>query len=282
MNLYDYPIKPENLMSIGEFAQRAKLTADQLRDYGDKGIFKPVLVDENTGHRFYAPQQLTTINFVRAMRKCGFSLKEIHELVEKRSPKALLNAFHKQQAELIKQINETRESLTLLTTYYELIYSSLEIDEDKISVEHMPEMIIHLGGYNDYSAERKFFDTYTVYLEKTAGVRRALPIGGFFSLQRWLEKPSNPDKFFTIDPLGSDKKPEGQYIVGYNRGYYGDAGTVPQRMRKFAEEHNLSFSGEIYYIYLQDEVCVNDPEMYLLQISAKIGKKKVPNTKHPL
>jgi DNA polymerase-3 subunit beta len=58
----------EQLLSIGEFAQRCGLSRSALRFYDQNDLLRPQLVDEETGYRYYAVEQLERAVLVRRLR----------------------------------------------------------------------------------------------------------------------------------------------------------------------------------------------------------------------
>jgi effector-binding domain-containing protein len=99
-------------------------------------------------------------------------------------------------------------------------------------------------------------------------------------MDEFLHQPSKPTRFFSIDPKGRQKKPAGLYLVGYTRGYYGQTGDLPQRMADYAMTNGLAFSGPVYNIYLSAEISEDDPDNYLLQVSASVSEpRRLPQTR---
>jgi DNA-binding transcriptional MerR regulator len=58
----------EQLLSIGEFAERCGLSRSALRFYDQNDLLRPQLVDEETGYRYYAIGQLEQAGLVRRLR----------------------------------------------------------------------------------------------------------------------------------------------------------------------------------------------------------------------
>ena len=71
----------EELMSIGAFAQRTRLSPKALRLYDELGLLAPARVDESSGYRFYDPGQLEQARLVAALRRLEMPLAEIKALV---------------------------------------------------------------------------------------------------------------------------------------------------------------------------------------------------------
>jgi effector-binding domain-containing protein len=99
------------------------------------------------------------------------------------------------------------------------------------------------------------------------------PIGGIYEdINVFLRAPSQPTRFFSLDPRGSDKRVAGHYFVAHHKGSYGEFGDLPQRMLASARTHNLSLSGPLYITYLLDEISLIDHTQYVSQIVVGVSK----------
>jgi DNA-binding transcriptional MerR regulator len=58
----------EQLLTIGEFAERCGLSRSALRFYDQNDLLRPQLVDEQTGYRYYAIGQIEQAGLVRRLR----------------------------------------------------------------------------------------------------------------------------------------------------------------------------------------------------------------------
>jgi DNA-binding transcriptional MerR regulator len=72
----------DNLMQIGEMAGFFNISVKALRVYEKMGIIKPVKVDERTGYRYYATDQVPQLNALLELKQLGFSLSEIKGLLD--------------------------------------------------------------------------------------------------------------------------------------------------------------------------------------------------------
>jgi protein phosphatase len=73
------------LLTIGAFARAARLSPKALRLYDELGLLKPVRVDEQSGYRYYSPDQLEAARMVAWLRRIGMPLATIAE-ISGRSP----------------------------------------------------------------------------------------------------------------------------------------------------------------------------------------------------
>lgn len=73
---------PDDLLTIGEFANLSDVPARTLRYYDEIELFQPAFVDPVTKYRYYAPSQLRRINHILALKDLGLSLEQIGQLLE--------------------------------------------------------------------------------------------------------------------------------------------------------------------------------------------------------
>jgi serine/threonine protein phosphatase PrpC len=65
------------LLTIGAFAQAARLTPKALRLYDELGLLPPAAVDPESGYRLYDPDQLEQARLIARLRRIGMPLAEI-------------------------------------------------------------------------------------------------------------------------------------------------------------------------------------------------------------
>jgi len=148
----------------------------------------------------------------------------------------------------------------------------------------MPEKKIILGKNNNLTDEVNFLRELIRFCNSVLEPRlnTSFPIGGYFeSMSAFLNEPSYPTRFFSLDPEGHDVKCAGLYLVGYTRGYYGQTNDLSKRMEMFAKKNGLIFSGPIYNTYLADEISISDPTQYLLQASASVIEARRVSSRRP-
>jgi DNA-binding transcriptional MerR regulator len=70
-----------DLLSIGAFADRTRLSRKALRIYDRNGLLRPAEVDPHTGYRRYRPDQLPAGRLIGLLRGAGLGLAEIGPLL---------------------------------------------------------------------------------------------------------------------------------------------------------------------------------------------------------
>lgn len=118
MTLRDSQVPNEmipNLLTAGEFAHLACTTKRTVLWYAQKGILKPIQVNEE-GYRFYEPGQIIDFQVILLLRKLGFSLEEIKAYLAKN--KSLKELFELKKQLVEKEIKRLQRSLIDIQTYY--------------------------------------------------------------------------------------------------------------------------------------------------------------------
>ncbi len=74
-------MKGVGMVSIGEAALRAGVSARTIRFYEQEGVIRPAVRTSNR-YRGYSDSDVQTLRFIRCARALGFSLKDVGSLVE--------------------------------------------------------------------------------------------------------------------------------------------------------------------------------------------------------
>jgi DNA-binding transcriptional MerR regulator len=261
-----------DLLSIKDFSAFTGVKQSTLRYYDDIGLFSPAFRGEN-GYRYYSPQQIITINMIKVFNDLDVPIREISELERCRTPESILSLLVGKEGLLETELRRVTRAYDIIRTLRRMIHYGIHADESKLAVQYMEEQPLILGEENDFSANKHFYTAFLKFCDKSNHLRINLdyPVGGYFSdMEEFSREPGQPTRFFSVDPHGVDMKPAGNYLVGYNRSYYGETGDLPERMTEYAKENNLVFTGPVDNIFLLDEICVKNPEDYLLQVSVPV------------
>jgi DNA-binding transcriptional MerR regulator len=71
------------LMTIGAFAERTRLSAKALRLYDRLGLVRPARTDPASGYRFYSADQVDGARLVALLRRLGMPLPVIADVLQK-------------------------------------------------------------------------------------------------------------------------------------------------------------------------------------------------------
>lgn len=71
----------DNLLTIGAFSRRSRLSLKALRVYDEMQLLKPTRVDPQNGYRYYREEQLEPARLIGLLRRLQMPLAEIAEVV---------------------------------------------------------------------------------------------------------------------------------------------------------------------------------------------------------
>ncbi|MCL2811385.1 MAG: MerR family transcriptional regulator [Clostridia bacterium] len=266
-----------NHFSINEFAEFSRTTRETLRHYDRIGLLRPESRGENN-YRYYSTAQLAVVNVIRTFQESGMTLDEIKRNNDIRLPEQTEEAFSHQVEKIDAIIEKWIQARKLLYTLQKVIRSAMNVNEEEITVQFMPAEAIILGGLNDYSRGRNDYDAlfsfYQYMHEKFPDLDMNYPVWGVFSQERikqgdWVW----PDRYYFYNPEGYDKKPAGQYVVGYMRGGYGHGDALYRRILDYIDKNGFEICGDAYEEYPLNEICITEENNYLIRVMIMVREK---------
>ncbi|MDR0853685.1 MAG: MerR family transcriptional regulator [Clostridiales Family XIII bacterium] len=262
----------KDLLSIKDFSKLTGIKQTTLRYFDDMGLFSPAVRGENS-YRYYSPQQIITINSINLLNELDMPIKRICEIERDRTPENIYAVLGDKEDELQAEIHRLQKSYNVITTLRKNIDEGLAAGNDQISIVKQDRQPIVIGDKNDFKGSTYFYDAFLTFCHDAPkkDIDLRLPVGGRFSdFSSFLNDGGRPATFFSVDPDGKDEIPAGKYLVGYARGYYGETAGLPERLDAYIRENNIETDGELYVIYLLDELSIHEKDNYLFKASVKI------------
>lgn len=147
---------------ISEFSKISNTPIQTLRYYDNLQLLKPKVIGEYNNYRYYTKEQVLKLEIIKKMKKMGFCLKEILEIMKQYDEKKLLSHKDKLQKEIANKIQYVKEIEKLIVKMQndhpnfekELIY----LTNNKERSENMKEK------YTE--AKAKLLECYKLYQEK--------------------------------------------------------------------------------------------------------------------
>ncbi len=129
------------MLRIGDFARLAGLSVRALRHYEAEGLLTPARVDERTGYRFYAYDQLAAIDQVLALRDLGFGLADIRALLSSRGDVQALGArLRRQRERLAAELARQAARLRKLDALQRAVAADPDAPELSVRVRPLPDV----------------------------------------------------------------------------------------------------------------------------------------------
>ena len=95
-----------NLMTRGELAKHGRVNRETIRFYERSGLL-PLPARSNSGYRLFAPAAVQRIRFIKRAQAVGFSLEEIHVLLDlKFAPEATCGDVREMVDDKISDIDQ--------------------------------------------------------------------------------------------------------------------------------------------------------------------------------
>ena len=287
----------KDYLSVKEFSKLSGIEQTTLRYWDDIGLFSPVKRDPDNNYRYYSPQQIISVNFITILSELNIPLKTIGELERERTPDKIVTLIEAHEKLLDMEMRRLREAYSVIHTRRELINHGMRleegfntighervesevvtkgaswVDEKAISILSLIERPYIRGPRNEWIEGGSFYEPFVNFCDSALDLRLNLnfPIAGYHdNIEGFLKAPGMPDYFVSLDPTGNRKRVSGKYLTGFHRGYYGEYGDLADRIKAYIETNKLRVSGPVFSTYLLDEVCLRDPDDYLVQVCVKV------------
>ena len=273
----------KDLLSIQEFSKLTGVESSTLRYWDEIGVFSPVKRDPETNYRYYSVAQILALNFVTTLSDLDVPLKTIAELRKERSPDDLLKVLEKKEREMDMELRTLRLRSSIIHARQELIRYGLKIgDENQVSVLRRESKALALWPRNEYKEGDTFIEPLAAFINQAPEhhINLGFPVGGYWSsMEAFINDPSRPENFFSVDPVGTHIRKGGNYLIGFARGYYSEMGDLPERMTAYIKDNSLNVSGPVYTMYLHEEISTLDQSQYLSQTCVAVSRSN-PRLKH--
>ncbi len=103
-------------MKIGEFAKMCGTKISVLRHYDKEKLLEPQHTDVYSGYRYYTSEQILAFYRINALKKAGFSLQEIREIISGRKTNKEIEAiFSQKEIEFLDALKNLKEAKLMMT-----------------------------------------------------------------------------------------------------------------------------------------------------------------------
>lgn len=139
-------------MKIGEFAKMCATKISVLRHYDKEKLLVPAYIDRFSGYRYYTSEQILTFHRITALKKAGFSLPEIKELISShKSNEEIAEVFSKREKTLLQTLEHLKEA-KLMMTNLQILFT------DKQAIAELPPDCIFIEACTLAEAQIKAAD----------------------------------------------------------------------------------------------------------------------------
>ena len=157
------------MFKIGDFSKLSRVSVRMLRYYDENDIFKPELVDEFTGYRYYSAYQIHRITTIVTLRDFGFNVLEIGEYLsaDKGEQEIMLQI---KKAQISDMIQEEHHKLNRITSAINNLFKENINMEFKVEIKKLPsyKMIALRDKISSYTHEGMLWGQISEYAEKNS------------------------------------------------------------------------------------------------------------------
>jgi DNA-binding transcriptional MerR regulator len=195
------------LLSIGRFSARCRLSIRSLRHYDTLGLLPPAYVDPATGYRYYAPDQVRQAQTVALLRSVDVPLAEIRQVVGAEDGDGTVRAVLDRHRDRLQE--RMRAAAELLTTVEVLIRRGGVMPYD-VTVTQVPGEKV--ATIREHATRQELGEVIPALIDEVLGVLQrqgVAPAGPPFVAYR---SPGD-DGAFDLEvgwPVGGVVRPEGR------------------------------------------------------------------------
>jgi DNA-binding transcriptional MerR regulator len=254
----------DGFLPIGRFAFVTGLTHRALRLYDERGLLVPAYIDDESGYRYYAPQQVRVGELIRRLRDADLPLDDVRLAIAE--PPRLPRLLEKHERRLLARIGEIERALALLRFLREReegVTVSPEIREVPARLAAVVEAQTAL--------DRIGADLPKAYGELMEELSRAGVVVAGPALAGYPDADFDPEAFnilagFQVDrelPRGAvatREFPGGRAVVATVHGSYDGITEGWQRVWAWLAEQGLRVRGMPYEVYRIDHMQAASPQ----------------------
>lgn len=263
--------------TVGEFAKLHGLKKQTLIYYDNINLFKPNIIDENNGYRYYTSDQLEVFDSILMLREIDVPIKEIKDFLDDRDSIKAIKLLKDQKKRLNSQVKNLQNRIKKLDNKIQIIENT-NINEDKVSFENLPTEYLAVQNVDNpcqlLDVDIAFKKLLHIVSENKYPYNHQL--GVMISLNNLYNKNYITADFVFV-PLYSKFKSEniiekksGLYAIAYHKGEYTKVGKTYELLLNKIKENNYIAIGNSYEYCILDSLTSSTSKDYITKIEIPI------------
>ncbi|WP_415971702.1 MerR family transcriptional regulator [Rhodococcus sp. 077-4] len=255
------------LLTIGEFSRITHLSVKTLRRYHESGLLEPATVDDCSGYRYYATDQVATAQIIRRFRSMQMPERDVRSIVSTPDPDARARLISEHLTRLERQLDDTRSAVTALRRLLDPVPPTIEVERvltEQCSVAAISEMVDASDVLDWYSAAMAEIDA--------AVMEPAGPAGGLYDNELFTEgrgtmtvyvptataPSSNRIRPMTLQPT--------ELAVTVHLGPHDDIDVTYGALGVYVETNGLKIAGPVREVYTVGPRDTENPTLWRTEI----------------
>lgn len=272
------------MLRIGDFSKLSRISIRMLRHYDEIGLLTPKSIDDATGYRYYAEEQLTIASRIAALKDMGFGLAVIGEVLRScDSPGALAAFLSAKQAELQAEAAEVNHRLLLLDTAVKWLRKGESVMDYSVSLKTLSERYV--------ASVRKVIPAYDqegmlwkILMEETAPLQMVdgTPCYTLAKFHDGEYKESNVDvevqksvkgNYRNTESVVFKTEPAVEIASSVYKGSYEQINAVNEAVANWVRDNGYTFAGPSFFIYHVSPHETQNPDEYITEVCYPVKKK---------
>lgn len=285
--------------SIGEVAEMCSVSIKTLRYYDQIGLVIPEFRNEESKYRYYSKQQMIKLFIIRQLRKLGFAVKEIKELLENLNVEEMEEAVNNRldaidseikELELRRAIGENlRERLKMggdILSRADGIFSDTYMDAmDNIQLEKIDEGTLYysreiMKNYCNSDVSLPQWISITDKCTELGLIRKSPIIVTYYAqpLEQFLMKDTDVEFGVLVDgdKDGKDFRKFGGFdaVTKIHVGKYSDAVNSHISMMQWINQNGYELAGPISEEFIVSPVDIDNEDEHITKIIMPVRKRE--------
>lgn len=244
------------MYKIGEFSKIVEITVKGLRYYDDINLMKPAFINEENGYRYYDDNNYKQAMWVKSMKKFGFTIKEIQDVLPNvHQDDDLTDYLLEKNEQIAEQINSMKKLQHLI---HDEIQTLKELGDVKMSMKaeiiEVPDMRVASVRYKGKYEE---VGKYLGILYKNVGMKGASEPFSMYHDHEFMEENADVEVCVEVKQdvnkgeVASKTLPGGRFVALTHIGPYDTLSHSYKAIADYMTENNLEGAIPSREIYLK-------------------------------
>lgn len=272
-------IQEEDMLSIGKFSKICQVSVKTLHYYDQIGLLRPMHVDTFTGYRYYSQEQLEQMLYIQRLKRYGFLLEEIRELLVCSDERILFSKLLQQKEKLIQKKREAEQIISELSAHlhnFERTGNIMGYQKGyEIQLTETPARVVlacrQKMGVNDFG---KYYSTLYERVPKERVTPNGLT-GAIYHDEEFDQECSDIELIIGIrEKEKADKVMEGRLCaMTVHKGAYSSLADAYGALVSWIKENGYVEDGAPYDIYVKTQFDSLAPEEWETEVYFPVKKK---------
>lgn len=255
-----------------------------LHHYDDIDLLKPSKVDDTSGYRYYAHEQISEINSIKYFKAAGFSLKEVKTLIANKNLDNNQRMIAQKLDEIENSIGKYKALKNKLNEYMIGLDDKNTLNRSReIYLTDIEECFVAYSRYKGPSNKDESFLRFTK-LNNIIEKNKLHMTGSMMAIyhddyKNFDYNNADIEVCVKVSNTNNDDKVIRKFggfsgVVGYHYGGYENITDTYKMMLGWLEKHDLEFIGSAIENYIVDLITTSDTNDYITQIVLPVRKVK--------